>query len=74
MTAYDKHDAAKDTGSSVREVERAWHTARDDSGRGDYNDKLRDPSYKDNASQALSQILRDSGITDIQSLPEGFGD
>ena len=73
MTSYGKHDAADDTNSSVREVERAWHYARDDSGRGDYNDNLRDPGYKDSASSALSDMFRDSGITDIQSLPEGYG-
>ena len=73
MTSYNSKDAARDTGSSKREVDRAWHTARDDSGRGDYNDKLRDADYKDRASSALSDMLRDSGITDIQSLPEGFG-
>ena len=72
MTSYTEKDAARDTGSSKREVERAWHQARDDSGRGDYNDRLRDPYYKDQASRALSDMFRDSGIPDIQSLPEGY--
>lgn len=29
MGKYDKGDAAKDTGSTVKEVSGAWHTARD---------------------------------------------
>lgn len=29
-SSYDKGDAAKDTGSSVRDVSGAWHQARDD--------------------------------------------
>ncbi len=30
MSKYSKKDAAHDTGVSTREVERAWHDARDD--------------------------------------------
>lgn len=30
MSGYDKHDAAKDTGSSCKEVSQSWHQARDD--------------------------------------------
>ena len=73
MTSYTRDDVAHDTGSSKRDVDRAWHQARDDSGRGDYNDRLRDPSYKDQASRELSDMFSELGITDIQSLPEGFG-
>lgn len=29
-SSYGKGDAAKDTGSSIKEVSGAWHTARDD--------------------------------------------
>ncbi len=32
MSQYDKQDAAKDTGASIKEVSAAWHTARDDAG------------------------------------------
>ena len=66
---WEKKDTEKETGDSKGKVSGAWHQARDDSGRGDYNDSLRDPSYKDNASQGISDALNDAGITDIQSLP-----
>ncbi|OGC52313.1 hypothetical protein A2982_01895 [candidate division WWE3 bacterium RIFCSPLOWO2_01_FULL_39_13] len=73
MSGYGKKDAQKDTDVSRRHVEGAWHYARDDSGRGkDYADNLRDPSYKDQASSGVSDALNDAGITDIQSLPEGY--
>ncbi len=30
MSGYGKNDAAKDTGSSCKEVSQSWHQARDD--------------------------------------------
>jgi len=70
---YRGKDAQRDTGVSKREQEYAWHTARDDSGRGKgYADNLRDPGYKDRASSGVSQSLKNAGITDVQSLPEGY--
>jgi hypothetical protein len=39
MTEYTKKDAQKDTDSSRREVSRAFHTARDDSGAREGKDK-----------------------------------
>lgn len=30
MSGYGKDDAAKDTGSSIKQVSYAWHVARDD--------------------------------------------
>ena len=33
MPKYTEADAAKDTGASAKQVERAWHDARDDAAR-----------------------------------------
>ena len=40
MTGYNEKDAAKDTGVSVKEVNQAWHDARDDAMKsGELNER-----------------------------------
>jgi len=41
-TKYDKKDAQEDTNSSRREVQEAWHVARDDAQRSGEIDRGRD--------------------------------
>ena len=57
MGKYGKKDAGKDTGSSSKDVSKAWHDARDDSGAREGGDKDHFESPPDWADEST-----DSGI------------
>jgi len=54
--SYDKKDAAKDTKSSVKEVGKAWHQARDDAASSGQLDERNNNKTNDSEN---GPILRD---------------
>lgn len=72
---YRQEDAENETGSDKHWTGKAWHDARDNSGRGETNygrDDFRNESMHQRLSDDISASLRDAGITDIQQLPSGY--
>lgn len=67
MGGYSKKDAAKDTDSSTREVSRAHHQARDDSGvrQGRDRDNFREPpSWAERTTSSGTSLFPDRGSGD----------
>ncbi len=62
MTEYDKPDAAKDTGVSIKEVAETWHQAKDDAQRaGELPERA---AHKESGSSSNSILPKSTGSDD----------
>lgn len=55
MSKYTEHDAAKDTGASLKEVAETWHQARDDAQKaGELPEREANKASKESSSSSSS--------------------